>query len=70
MIVAVLVVYVFAALFGWLQARLLDGIVQRAMNRLRVQVEDKIHRLPLSYFDRVNDAGEGAEGPGPSSTRV
>ena len=40
------------------------------MNRLRVQVEDKIHRLPLSYFDRVNDAGEGAEGPGPSSTRV
>ena len=52
-IVAVLAVYVFAALFGWLQARLLNGIVQRAMNRLRVQVEDKIHRLPLSYFDRV-----------------
>jgi len=52
-IVAVLAVYLFAALFGWLQARLLNGIVQRAMNRLRVQVEDKIHRLPLSYFDRV-----------------
>ncbi len=52
-ILLVLAVYLFAALFGWLQARLLNGIVQRAMNRLRVQVEDKIHRLPLSYFDRV-----------------
>lgn len=50
---AVLVIYVFAALFNWLQARLLNGIVQRAMHRLRVRVEEKIHRLPLSYFDGV-----------------
>ncbi len=49
----VLTVYVLASLFGWLQARLLNGIVQRAMHRLRKQVEDKIHRLPLSYFDKV-----------------
>ena len=49
----VLAVYVFASLFGWLQARILNGIVQRAMHRLRLQVEDKVHRLPLSYFDRV-----------------
>ncbi|MDE0547213.1 ABC transporter ATP-binding protein [Microbacterium sp. C7(2022)] len=49
----VLAVYVFAALFGWLQARILNGIVQRAMHRLRLQVEEKVHRLPLSYFDRV-----------------
>ena len=49
----VLTVYVLASLFGWLQARILNGIVQRAMHRLRKQVEDKIHRLPLSYFDKV-----------------
>lgn len=49
----VLTVYVFASLFSWLQARILNGIVQRAMDRLRKQVEDKIHRLPLSYFDKV-----------------
>ena len=49
----VLAVYVLASLFGWLQARILNGIVQRAMDRLRKQVEDKIHRLPLSYFDKV-----------------
>jgi ATP-binding cassette subfamily B multidrug efflux pump len=47
----VLTVYVAAALFAWVQARILNGIVQRAMHRLRMRVEDKIHRLPLSYFD-------------------
>ncbi len=50
---AVLAVYLFASVFGWLQARILNGVVQRAMHRLRLRVEDKIHRLPLSYFDRV-----------------
>lgn len=52
-VMAVLLVYIFASLFGWLQARILNGVVQRAMNRLRMQVEDKIQRLPLAYFDRV-----------------
>ncbi|MFT3798567.1 ABC transporter ATP-binding protein [Microbacterium sp.] len=51
--IAVLSVYVFASVFNWLQALLLNGIVQRAMHRLRVRVEDKVHRLPLSYFDGV-----------------
>lgn len=49
----VLVIYVVAALFGWLQGRILNGVVQRAMHRMRMQVEGKIHRLPLSYFDKV-----------------
>ena len=52
-LIAVLAVYLFSSVFQWVQARILNGIVQRAMNRLRMQVEDKIHRLPLSYFDRV-----------------
>ncbi|MFF2634007.1 ABC transporter ATP-binding protein [Microbacterium sp. NPDC058021] len=52
-LVAVIAVYLLSSIFGWLQARILNGIVQRAMHRLRTQVEDKIHRLPLSYFDRV-----------------
>lgn len=50
---AVLAVYVLASVFGWLQARILNGVVQRAMHRLRLQVEDKVHRLPLAYFDKV-----------------
>ena len=33
-ILVTLGVYVFASLFAWLQARILNGVVQRAMNRL------------------------------------
>ncbi|WP_442931340.1 ABC transporter ATP-binding protein [Mycolicibacterium sp. 120320] len=43
--------YLLAALFVWIQARLLVVVVQRTMAALRVDVENKIHRLPLSYFD-------------------
>lgn len=44
-------VYLAAAAMVWLQARLLNLTVQRTMRALRTDVEDKIHRLPLSYFD-------------------
>ena len=37
---------------AWLQGYLLNGVVQRTVYRLRSDVEDKINRLPLSYFDR------------------
>jgi ABC-type multidrug transport system fused ATPase/permease subunit len=43
--------YLVAALLVWLQARILNVTVQRTMVSLRADVEDKVHRLPLSYFD-------------------
>jgi ATP-binding cassette subfamily B protein len=43
--------YLAAALLVWLQARLLNVTVQRTMVALRSDVADKVHRLPLSYFD-------------------
>jgi ABC-type multidrug transport system fused ATPase/permease subunit len=43
--------YLVAALLMWGQARLLNVTVQRTMIALRSDVEDKVHRLPLSYFD-------------------
>ncbi|MEV3902060.1 ABC transporter ATP-binding protein [Mycobacterium sp. NPDC050551] len=43
--------YLVAALMVWMQARLLNVTVQRTMVALRSDVEDKVHRLPLSYFD-------------------
>jgi ABC-type multidrug transport system fused ATPase/permease subunit len=46
-----LMLYLIAALLVWLQARLLNVTVQRTMVALRSDVEDKVHRLPLSYFD-------------------
>ena len=43
--------YLIAALFVWVQARLLNVAVQRTMVALRADVEAKVHRLPLSHFD-------------------
>jgi ATP-binding cassette, subfamily B, fatty acid transporter len=46
-----LALYLVAALLVWAQFRLLNVTVQRTMVSLRADVEDKVHRLPLSYFD-------------------
>jgi len=46
-----LLLYLISAVMVWVEARLLNTIVQRTMFALRARVEDKIHRLPLSYFD-------------------
>jgi ATP-binding cassette subfamily B multidrug efflux pump len=48
----VVLVYLFSSLFGILQGRFTATVVQRAVYRLREQVEAKLARLPLSYFDR------------------
>ncbi len=46
-------VYVGSMVFTLMAAYTLAGIVQRLMQRLRSDVEDKIHRLPLSYIDHT-----------------
>ena len=46
-----LMLYLIAALLFWTQARLLNVIVQRTVAALRTEVEDKVNRLPLAYFD-------------------
>ncbi|NKY29580.1 ABC transporter ATP-binding protein [Nocardia gamkensis] len=47
----VLLLYIGAAVFGWLQGYLLNVVINRTVKRLRGEVEEKIHRLPLRYFD-------------------
>ena len=44
--------FVAASLLAWLQGYLLNGVVQQAMLQLRAEVEDKLNRLPLPYFDK------------------
>jgi ATP-binding cassette, subfamily B, multidrug efflux pump len=46
-----LAVYLGSSLFAWLQSHLLNYVVQRTVKRLRTAVEDKLMRVPLSYFD-------------------
>lgn len=45
-------VYALSYLLAYAQAYLLAGVVQRTMYALRSEVEEKLHRLPLSYIDR------------------
>ena len=52
-IIAVLAIYVGAALLTWIQGYVINVIMVRTMWRLREDVEAKINRLPLSYFDKV-----------------
>ncbi|MEU1396654.1 ABC transporter ATP-binding protein, partial [Micromonospora zamorensis] len=44
--------YLAASLLSWWQGWLLNGVVQRTVLRLRAEVEEKLNRLPLPYFDR------------------
>nr|WP_211350883.1 ABC transporter ATP-binding protein [Nocardioides plantarum] len=48
----VLAIYVGASVLSWLAGYVLNGVVQRTVRRMRQDVEDKINRLPLGYFDR------------------
>ncbi|MFC4858112.1 ABC transporter ATP-binding protein [Actinophytocola glycyrrhizae] len=47
----VLWLYLVSSIFAWLQGRLLNKVVQRIVYSLREDVEAKVHRLPLRYFD-------------------
>lgn len=48
----VLAIYAAASLLGWLQGFILNTVVQNTVRTLRQDVEVKINRLPLGYFDR------------------
>ena len=48
----VLAIYTAASLLGWLQGFVLNTVVQNTVRQLREDVETKINRLPLGYFDR------------------
>ncbi|ONI84810.1 multidrug ABC transporter ATP-binding protein [Saccharothrix sp. ALI-22-I] len=47
----VMALFLASSAFGWWQGRVLNNVMQRFVFRLRADVEEKIHRLPLRYFD-------------------
>lgn len=48
---AVLAMYLVASVFDWAQGFILNRIVVSVVVELRTDVERKIHRLPLSWYD-------------------
>ncbi|HEY9335668.1 MAG TPA: ABC transporter ATP-binding protein [Kribbella sp.] len=47
----VLALYAGAFFLSWAQGYILNGVVQRTILDLRSEVEEKLNKLPLSYFD-------------------
>ena len=47
----VLALYAFASVLSWAMGWILTGAVNRTIFNLRRDVEDKLNRLPLPYFD-------------------
>src|SRR5689334_22151435 len=47
----VAIVYIFSSLFAWAQTYIMAGVSQRTVYRMRKEVDEKLARLPLSYFD-------------------
>jgi len=44
-------VYLLSSAFSWMQAWIMAGVTQRTVYRLRRDVDEKLGRLPLKYFD-------------------
>ncbi|MGB8021621.1 MAG: ABC transporter ATP-binding protein, partial [Candidatus Nanopelagicales bacterium] len=51
LLAGVAALYLVSALLGWASAHLMAGVTQAAIYDLREEVDGKIGRLPLSYFD-------------------
>ncbi len=47
-----LMLYVGASVLSWLQSCVLNDVVQKTVFQMRTEVEDKLNRLPLRYFDQ------------------
>ncbi|MEA2519720.1 MAG: ATP-binding cassette, subfamily multidrug efflux pump [Chloroflexota bacterium] len=44
-------VYVLSSVFSWMQGWIMAGVTQRVVLKLRMDVDAKLGRLPLRYFD-------------------
>lgn len=50
LLAVIALMYAGASLFNWIQGKLTAGSVQGLMYSLRAAVEEKLHRLPSTYF--------------------
>lgn len=53
-LLTILIIYALSSLFNFMQHYVMAGVVQGLITRLRHDVNSKLSRLPLSYFDAHN----------------
>jgi ATP-binding cassette subfamily B multidrug efflux pump len=50
-VLVLIALYVLSSVFAWMQGYIMAGVTQRTVYRLRDDVDHKLGRLPLRYFD-------------------
>ena len=50
-VLVLIALYVISSIFAWMQGYIMAGVTQRTVYRLRADVDAKLGRLPLQYFD-------------------
>ncbi|MFJ5718192.1 ABC transporter ATP-binding protein [Neobacillus sp. NPDC093127] len=50
-IILLIGLYIISAIFAYLQGYIMAGVAQKTVYNLRKEVEEKLNRLPLKYFD-------------------
>ena len=50
-VITLIILYVFSALFQYLMQLTMVGVAQRTVYNMRKNVDEKLARLPLKYFD-------------------
>ncbi len=50
-LIILIAIYLASSAFSWGQAWIMAGVTQRTVRRLRTDVDEKLGRLPLKYFD-------------------
>jgi ATP-binding cassette subfamily B multidrug efflux pump len=50
-VILLIALYIVSSIFAWLQGYVMAGVTQRTVYRLRADVDAKLGRLPLGYFD-------------------
>ena len=51
MLLFLIILYIISALLGYLQGFIMSGVSQKLSYQLRKEISEKIHRMPMNYFD-------------------
>ena len=50
-LLSLLTIYLFSALMSFIQGYIMAGVAQKMSFRMRSEISEKIHRLPMAYFE-------------------
>ncbi|MGL4484909.1 MAG: ABC transporter ATP-binding protein [Anaerovoracaceae bacterium] len=52
--VTLCILYLASAIFGYVQGYIMTGVATKIAFKMRKEIDDKIHKLPFSYYDKTS----------------